>query len=352
MSRLKPAEPHGPDLIRRYSYRTARRMYGRQLEPMQVLAHHRPLLVGVGVASMALERHSKSVDEHLKQLAMLRTSQLVGCEWCLDFGSYLAQRSGLSEDRLREISVWRESDRFEPIERLVLEYAEAMTRTPVEVSDELFEHLREHFDEPQVVELTLAIALENLYSRSNWAFGIEGQGFSEGMYCVAPERAESLGAEVGSRDSAWMARRAALRASDNDREQVADRLRHAAAEGRLLTEELEERLGAAFSARTYGDLDHVVADLPAPQEKGHETPLWVKATLALAILVAMLAVLAVVALVLIGLAGAWLVWVFIAWMCMGGGRRRGVTGHSRRQIHHYAYRTPSARGPRRRAASL
>jgi AhpD family alkylhydroperoxidase len=199
MSRLKPAELHGPDLIRRYSYRTARRTYGRELEPMQILAHHRPLLLGVGVASLALERHSKSVDERLKQLAMLRTSQLVGCEWCLDFGSYLAQQSGLSDEQLREMLVWRESDLFEPIERLVLEYAEGMTRTPVDVSDELFERLRGHFDERQLVELTMAIALENLYSRSNWALGIEGQGFTEGMYCVPPDRNESLGAEVGAR---------------------------------------------------------------------------------------------------------------------------------------------------------
>ena len=66
----------------------------------------------------------------------------------------------------------------------MLEYAEAMTRTPVDVSDELFARLREHFDERQIVELTMAIGLENLYSRSNWAFGIEGEGFTEGMYCV------------------------------------------------------------------------------------------------------------------------------------------------------------------------
>jgi fatty acid desaturase len=149
-----------------------------------------------------------------------------------------------------------------------------------------------------------------------------------------------------------MARRATLRASDNDREQVADRLRHAAAEGRLLTEELEDRLGAAFSARTYGELDHVVSDLPAPRDERHKTPLWVKATLAIAILVAMLAVLAVVALVLIGLAGAWLLWVFFAWMCLGRGRRRRPVGHSRRQIHPLAYGNPRTRGPRGGAASL
>jgi len=59
-----------------------------------------------------------------------------------------------------------------------------------------------------------------------------------------------------------MARRSTLRASDADREQFAERLRHATAEGRLLAEELEDRLGAVFRARTYGELDAVVADLP------------------------------------------------------------------------------------------
>lgn len=61
-----------------------------------------------------------------------------------------------------------------------------------------------------------------------------------------------------------MTRRALLRASDADREQIAERLRQAALEGRLLSDELEDRLGAALSARTYGELDALVADLPAP----------------------------------------------------------------------------------------
>jgi uncharacterized protein DUF1707 len=59
-----------------------------------------------------------------------------------------------------------------------------------------------------------------------------------------------------------MARRSTLRASDADRDQIAERLRKAASEGRLLAEELEQRLDAAFSARTYGELDSLVADLP------------------------------------------------------------------------------------------
>jgi AhpD family alkylhydroperoxidase len=120
---------------------------------------------------------------------MLRAAQLVGCEWCLDFGSWHAHQAGDSDEKLRELSRWRDSEQFDDEERLVLEYAEAMTRTPVGVPDELFARLRDRFDERQIVELTVTIALENLYARTNWALGIEGEGFSEGMYCVAPEAA-------------------------------------------------------------------------------------------------------------------------------------------------------------------
>ncbi|MEP6922460.1 MAG: hypothetical protein ABI967_15160 [bacterium] len=63
-----------------------------------------------------------------------------------------------------------------------------MTQTPVEVSDELFAALRQHFSKAQMVELTGAIAWENYRARFNHAFGIEAQGFSEGAYCPVPER--------------------------------------------------------------------------------------------------------------------------------------------------------------------
>lgn len=69
-----------------------------------------------------------------------------------------------------------------------------------------------------------------------------------------------------------MARRAILRASDADREQVAERLRQATAEGRLVAEELEERLEAVFAARTYGELDAIVADLPGAPVRRRERP--------------------------------------------------------------------------------
>jgi AhpD family alkylhydroperoxidase len=198
MTRLPLYRPRRLDLVRRLSFRSAKKIYGSPLEPTRVIAHHKPLMIGYGVVSLCLERFSRRVERRHKYLGMLRSSQLTGCEWCMDFGSKLAQDSGIDGDTLGDLSGWRDSERFDELDRLVLEYSECMTRTPVEVSDELFAQLREHFDERQIVELTMAIGLENLYSRTNWAFGIESEGFSDGMYCVRPD-AEPVAVVAGER---------------------------------------------------------------------------------------------------------------------------------------------------------
>jgi alkylhydroperoxidase family enzyme len=85
---------------------------------------------------------------------------------------------------------------FSETENLVLQYADAMTETPVEVSDALFAKLREKFTEVQLVELTSALAWENYRARFDHAFGIEAEGFTKGSYCAMPVRAasKSLGA--------------------------------------------------------------------------------------------------------------------------------------------------------------
>jgi len=95
---------------------------------------------------------------------------------------------GVSEEQLREIGHYRESEAFSPLERLVIEYAEQMTTTPAWVDEELFAALREQLNKKQLVELTATVAWENFMSRFNRAFGIEAQGYSEGAYCVLPER--------------------------------------------------------------------------------------------------------------------------------------------------------------------
>jgi 4-carboxymuconolactone decarboxylase len=109
----------------------------------------------------------------------------------MDIGSAVGRAAGVTEEQLRELPGYKQSAAFSPLDKLVIEYAEAMTKTPVEVPDALFNALQQQFDPAQLVELTAAIAWENYRARFDHAFGIDAQGFSEGAYCVLPERAAS-----------------------------------------------------------------------------------------------------------------------------------------------------------------
>ena len=81
---------------------------------------------------------------------------------------------------------YKTSSLFSDMEKLVLEYVDRMTQTPVEVSDALFAKLRQQFTPAQLVELTVNIAWENYRARFDHAFGVEAEGFSEGSYCALP----------------------------------------------------------------------------------------------------------------------------------------------------------------------
>lgn len=136
-----------------------------------------------------------------------------------------------------------------------------------------------------------------------------------------------------------MARRATLRASDTDREQVAERLRHATGEGRLVPEELEERLEAVFTARTYGELDALVADLPGETLRRRETSQpapWLKPLpiiLALFFLAPVLVSLMIaVAVIVATLFSAWGLLLIVGWLAFGHGRRY-YWRHYRRSLH-------------------
>jgi alkylhydroperoxidase family enzyme len=103
-------------------------------------------------------------------------------------GSAVGRNTGLVTDRqLRDLPIYQDSPAFSPLEKLVLDYSVGLTRLPVDVSDHLFEELRQHFDEAQLVELTAAITWENYRARFNHAFGIASQNFADGAYCPLPE---------------------------------------------------------------------------------------------------------------------------------------------------------------------
>jgi len=125
-----------------------------------------------------------AADASLKSFAHMAVAAQVGCSWCLDVGYFHAQNENLDLAKASQVPRWRESEVFTPLERDVMEYAEAMTNTPTTVTDELSASLLERLGPAALVELTVFIGFANLASRVNTAHGITSQGYSDA--CEVP----------------------------------------------------------------------------------------------------------------------------------------------------------------------
>lgn len=193
MSRIPMVPEAERGLVVRQALRQARRKVGLEPEPLAAVAHHRRLFLAQGGMELALEGCHEAPGR-IKELAVLRTAMVVGCEFCCDIGSALSRTHGVTEDDLRELATWRTSSRFSEADRLALELAEAMSRTPEEVGDELVDALRAHLGEAGAVELLTFVAWENFRARLNAAMGFGAQGFSEGAFCVSPDREATVAA--------------------------------------------------------------------------------------------------------------------------------------------------------------
>jgi AhpD family alkylhydroperoxidase len=176
---------HPRSLLVRLASAWSRRRYGEVLEPGLAMLHHRRVLVSVLRFEKGVEKWA-TVDPDLKDLATAAVSAQIGCSWCMDFGYYLARDRGMDRAKLEAIPAWRSSEVYSPLERKVLGYAEAMTATPPEVTDEMVAGLREDLTDEQLVELTEMISVENLRSRTNSALGLTSQGFKD--HCEVPAR--------------------------------------------------------------------------------------------------------------------------------------------------------------------
>ena len=173
--RIAPAEITGVygALVKRYS----KKVLGRVPEPLGVYWHNQKVLMGMaGVGGKV--RKWDACDEQLKSFAHMAVAAQVGCSWCLDFNYFEAHNKGLDVEKAREIPRWREVGVFTPLERDVLEYAEAMSQTPPAVTDELVDRLHAELGPAALVELTSVIAFANMSTRGNVALGIESDGFA------------------------------------------------------------------------------------------------------------------------------------------------------------------------------
>lgn len=155
-----------------------KRMFGQTPESIGVMWHHQKIFMDLAGIGRKVESWDE-LDRNLATYATMAAAARIGCSWCLDFGYFLAHTKGLDETKAREVPRWRESDVFTPLERRVLEYAEAMCETPPTVTDELSAALREDLGTAGLIELTVRVGFMNLSARSNVALGIHSEEFAD-----------------------------------------------------------------------------------------------------------------------------------------------------------------------------
>ena len=134
-----------------------------------------------------------AADASLKTFAHMAVAAQIGCSWCLDVNYFLAMNRDLDLTKASQVPRWRESEVFTPLERDVLEYAEAMTSTPTTVTDELYARLLGPLGPAAMVELTVFIGFANLASRVNTAHGITSQGYADACEIPLAHRSEKSG---------------------------------------------------------------------------------------------------------------------------------------------------------------
>lgn len=141
---------------------------------------HRPEIFATMQAHFGAVLNTGTVSTKLKELVIVRTSQINDTPYCLASHTILARNLGWKDDQLAHLADWSERDDFTPAEKVALRLAETVTRDPHAVSDEQFAELRSFYSEGEVVELLCAIGLFNYFNRFNNALKMEPTKPGEG----------------------------------------------------------------------------------------------------------------------------------------------------------------------------
>jgi AhpD family alkylhydroperoxidase len=129
---------------------------------------------------------ASKLESRLLHLIKMRASQINGCAYCIDMHSKDARAAGETEQRLYGLDAWRETPYYSDSERAALAYLEAVTRiTEGHVPDSVFEALKPHFTQDQIVTLTLAASMINLWNRFTISLRTVPGNYRPGMHRAA-----------------------------------------------------------------------------------------------------------------------------------------------------------------------
>ncbi len=155
-----------------------RKKIGRVPENVEVMWNHPAVFKDLMRMGGKAEKWDR-LDDQLATFAVMAAAAEIGCSMCLDLNYFMAHDKGLDEDRAREVPRWRDAEIFTPLERRVMDYAEAMCQTPPTVTDEMSAALLADLGAAGLIELTARIGYMNLAARANIALGISSEHFAE-----------------------------------------------------------------------------------------------------------------------------------------------------------------------------
>lgn len=181
--RIPPRSPRDCLWYLRPFFWNQRRKYGAVLDSALVWARAPKLFLGLAFLYGMIDRKSSPLSPALRSLVTVRVSQINWCRFCVDLNTATLLKRGVAMEKVEALEDWQGSACFDARERAALDYAEAVTRSDRQVTDEVVERLREHFSDDAIVELTGLIAFQNMSSKFNSALAVPAQGF-----CSVPKR--------------------------------------------------------------------------------------------------------------------------------------------------------------------
>jgi uncharacterized peroxidase-related enzyme len=189
ISRLDRSEV-SPDMAALYDKAFAQR--GNVPNMFRVMAH-RPEIFATMQAHFGAVLNTGTVSTKLKELIIVRTSQLNVTPYCLASHTILARGLGWTDDQLTHLADWPHREDFTPAEKAALRLAETVTRDAHGLSDEQYSELRTFYNEGEIVELLCAIGLFNYFNRFNNALKMEPTKPGEGGCATEPAKAAAAG---------------------------------------------------------------------------------------------------------------------------------------------------------------
>jgi alkylhydroperoxidase family enzyme len=174
MARVEGIDPKKTSFLMRQVFKKVRKMVGRDLTGMKILARVPRLFWFSILGTWLLDEKAKAAPR-LRALVVLRTAVRVGCPFWIDANSAGGRMYGLSDE---EIAAIRESkyEGFSPSEAALLRLADALADTPSNVSDELYAELNKYFSVEELMEIAANAAFENYRARSNRLLDVGSDG--------------------------------------------------------------------------------------------------------------------------------------------------------------------------------